>query len=79
MQNGRTDRDAVGLVDLVWPRKHALHGVHIVATWRIRLNRPCSAAMQNGWTDLDAVSGVVGPKNHALHEVQIAPCQRTNI
>jgi len=24
----------------------SVHGVHIGATWRIRLNRPCAAAMQ---------------------------------
>jgi len=29
----------------VGPRKHALDGVHIGATWRIRLNRPCAAAV----------------------------------
>jgi len=34
-------------------------GVHIVATWRIRLNHPCSVAVQkNGWTYLNAVWGV---------------------
>jgi len=31
-----------GLWTQVGPRKHVLHGVHIGATWRIRLNRPCS-------------------------------------
>jgi len=34
----------------MWPwvglRKHLLDGVHIGATWRIRLIRPCGAAMQ---------------------------------
>jgi len=30
----------------VGPRKHVLHRVHIDATWRIRLNRPCSATLQ---------------------------------
>ena len=28
------------------PRKHVLDGVYIGATWRIRLNRPCAAAMR---------------------------------
>jgi len=28
------------------PRKYVLDGVHIGVTWRIRLNRPCVAAMQ---------------------------------
>jgi len=31
-----------GLCNGVDPRKHVLHGVHIGATGRIRLNRPCS-------------------------------------
>ena len=31
---------------LVDPRKHVLDGVHIGAAWRIRLNRPCAAAMR---------------------------------
>jgi len=30
----------------VGPRKHVVDGVHIGATWRIRLNRPCAAAMR---------------------------------
>jgi len=30
----------------VGPRKHVLHGVHIGASWRIRLNRRCPAALQ---------------------------------
>jgi len=35
-----------GLWTLVDTRKHVLHGVHIGATWRRQLNRPCAAAMQ---------------------------------
>jgi len=31
-----------GLWTRVGQRQHVLHGVHIDATWRIRLNRPCS-------------------------------------
>jgi len=31
-----------GLWTLMGPRKCVLHGVHIGATWRMRLNRPCS-------------------------------------
>jgi len=34
-----------GLWTQVGPRKHVLDGVHIGATWRIRLNRPCATAM----------------------------------
>jgi len=30
----------------MWTRKHVLDGVHTGATWRIRLNRPCAAAMR---------------------------------
>jgi len=30
----------------IGPRKHLLHGMHIGATWRIRLNRPYAAAMR---------------------------------
>ena len=33
----------------VGPKKHALDGMHIGATWRIRLNRPCVAAMRPFW------------------------------
>jgi len=33
-------------VSQVGPRNHVLDGVHIGATWRIRLNRPCAAAMR---------------------------------
>jgi len=29
----------------VGPGNHVLDGVHIGASWRIRLNRPCAAAM----------------------------------
>jgi len=34
-----------GLWTLVGPRKHILDGGYIGATWGIRLNRPCAAAM----------------------------------
>jgi len=30
----------------VGPRKHVLGGVHIGATWRMRLNRPCSMVIR---------------------------------
>ena len=36
-----------GLWARVGPRKHVLHGVHTGAIWRIRLNRPCAAAMRH--------------------------------
>jgi len=36
-----------GLWTRVGPRKHVLDGVHIVATWRIRLNRPCAVFLSN--------------------------------
>ena len=45
-KNSWTDRDAVWSVDLVAPRKHVLDGVHIGATWRMRLKRPCAAMMR---------------------------------
>ena len=35
-----------GLWTRVGPRKHVLGGAHIGATWRIRSNRPCAAAMR---------------------------------
>ena len=35
-----------GMWTWVGPRKHVLDGVHIGATWRMRLNRPCPAVMQ---------------------------------
>jgi len=35
-----------GLWTRMGPRKHVLHGVAIGATWRIRLNRACAAAMR---------------------------------
>jgi len=38
---------AFGLWTRVGPRKHVLHGVHIGATWRIRLNRSCSGGQND--------------------------------
>jgi len=35
-----------GLWTRVGAGKHVLGGVHIGATWRIQLNRPCAAAMR---------------------------------
>jgi len=35
-----------GLWTGVAPSKHVLHGMHIGAIWQIRLNCPCSAALQ---------------------------------
>ena len=35
-----------GLWTQVDPKKNVLDGVHIGATWRIRLNHPCAAAMR---------------------------------
>jgi len=35
-----------GLRTRMGPRQHVLHEVHIGATWRIRLNRPCAASMR---------------------------------
>ena len=35
-----------GLWTRVGPRNHVLDGVHIGATWQIRLNRPRAEAMQ---------------------------------
>jgi len=34
-----------GMWTRVDPRHHVLHGVHIGATWRIRLNHPCTATV----------------------------------
>jgi len=36
-----------GLWTRARPRKHVFDGVHIRAAWRIRLNRPCAAAMRS--------------------------------
>jgi len=38
-----------GVCTPLGPRKDVslLHGVHIGATWRIRLNRPCTVAMRS--------------------------------
>jgi len=35
-----------GMLSLVDPRNHVSDWVHIGATWRIRLNLPCAAAMR---------------------------------
>jgi len=48
-KNGWTNRGSVWDVDLVdgWVQGSMYYmGVHIVATWRIRLNRPCAAAVR---------------------------------
>jgi len=37
-----TDQDAVWVVDSGGPKEACVTWVHIGATWRIRLNRPCS-------------------------------------
>jgi len=37
---------AFGLWTRMGPRKHELHGMHIGAIWRIRLNHPCAPAMR---------------------------------
>jgi len=34
-----------GMWTRMGPRKHVLDWMHIGATWRIRLNRPCMAAI----------------------------------
>jgi len=39
------NRSRCRLETWVVPRKNVLGGVHIDATWRIPLNRPCAAAM----------------------------------
>jgi len=36
-----------GMLSGVDPGNHALDGVNIGATWPIRLNRPCAAAMRS--------------------------------
>jgi len=41
------------------PRKHVLDGVHIGATWRIRLNRQCAAVMRPSQITLTNVVVVV--------------------
>jgi len=46
LQNRWTDRDAVWYVDSGGPKEACIRWVHIGATWRIRLNRPCAAAMR---------------------------------
>jgi len=38
--------DAVWVIRTLGPRKHVLRGVHIGATWRIRLKSTCAAAMR---------------------------------
>jgi len=44
-KNGWNDRYAVWVVDVGAPKEPCVRwGVHIGATWRIRLNRPCAAA-----------------------------------
>jgi len=46
-KNGLTAFEmSFGIWTRVGPRKHLLDGVHIGATWWIRLNRPCAAAMR---------------------------------
>ena len=35
-----------GMLSDVGQGNHVLDGVHIDATWRIRLDRPCAAAMR---------------------------------
>ena len=40
-----------GMWTWMGPRKHVLHGVHIGATWRIRLNRSRAAAMRSDYFD----------------------------
>jgi len=46
-KNGFTDRDAVWVQDSGGPEEPCslLDRVHVGATWRIRLNRPCTATM----------------------------------
>ena len=54
-----------GLWTLVGPRNHVLHGAgHISAAWRIRLNRPCSAAVQKAAESIEMPVGMYtgGPK-----------------
>ena len=46
-KNRRTDRDTVWVENSGGPKvAHVSCGVHIGATWRIRLNRPCAVAMR---------------------------------
>jgi len=40
-----------GMWTWMGPTKHVLHGVHIGATWRIRLNRSRAAAMRSNYFD----------------------------
>jgi len=35
-----------GIPTRLGPKKHVLDGIHIGATWRILLNRPCAAAIR---------------------------------
>jgi len=59
-----------GLWTQLGTRKHVLHGVHIGATQRIRLNRPCAAALQNTAEPTEMPFGLwtmVGPRKHVLH------------
>jgi len=45
-KNGRRDRDAIWVADSGRPQEVCVTWGHIGATWRIRLNRPCAAAMR---------------------------------
>ena len=45
-KNDRSDEMPFGLWTRLSRRKHFLQAVHIGATWRIRLTRPCAAAMR---------------------------------
>jgi len=75
------DRDAVWVVDSGGPKEACVTWVHIGATWRTRLNRPCSAAVQKRLNRsrcrFGVDSGGMGPRNHVLDGVLIVPCQGT--
>ena len=45
-KNGWTNRDAIWGYGLWWAQENVLEGVHIFHTRRIRINRPCVAAMR---------------------------------
>jgi len=44
-RKGWTDQDAVLTADSYGPKNHVLDGLHLDATWLLRLNDPCAAAM----------------------------------
>ena len=57
----------------VGPRKRAFDGVHIGATWRIRLSGPCGALMQPLSNYFDQLTVICVHACRWLHMVQLMP------